>query len=259
MVDHVIYQDEYPERLSLLGDELPDQFKVRRRLCSRRNPHHGTCEICEYEICMRCGLPYHERSDCRHELDIAMKEYFDEDAVAAKVTNCPRCGLIVEKEEGGCNHMICAKCKYEFCWICGMRYTDTHFDANNVFGCQGLQETRPVSRCRLIWRTIFHLLFVPLVLLFYPVYVMTSAYYNPFNMPMRWRWLCACRRCSEDASCGATLLFHCLFYPIVFAVGLALGVVNMAVMTVPALIWKIFVLCKMTCCWRCKCCLNRHK
>ena len=63
-----------------------------------------------------------------------MKEYF-KGLDKGSVTNCPKCGLIIEKEEGGCNHMICSKCNYQFCWICGSKYNVDHFDASNVFGC----------------------------------------------------------------------------------------------------------------------------
>jgi len=30
---------------------------------------------------------------------------------------CPNCGVMVQKN-GGCPHMMCSKCKYEFCWSC---------------------------------------------------------------------------------------------------------------------------------------------
>ena len=30
---------------------------------------------------------------------------------------CPSCGVMVQKS-GGCKHMVCAKCKFEFCWTC---------------------------------------------------------------------------------------------------------------------------------------------
>ena len=34
---------------------------------------------------------------------------------------CPNCGVMVQKN-GGCRHMVCMKCKYEFCWSCMGQY-----------------------------------------------------------------------------------------------------------------------------------------
>jgi hypothetical protein len=30
---------------------------------------------------------------------------------------CPRCGVMISKN-GGCEHMMCGRCKHEFCWFC---------------------------------------------------------------------------------------------------------------------------------------------
>lgn len=37
--------------------------------------------------------------------------------IEANTQSCPKCMSQIEKN-GGCNHMTCRKCKYEFCWIC---------------------------------------------------------------------------------------------------------------------------------------------
>ena len=33
------------------------------------------------------------------------------------IKQCPDCGIYIEKD-GGCNHMNCDLCGYEFCWAC---------------------------------------------------------------------------------------------------------------------------------------------
>ena len=40
---------------------------------------------------------------------------------------CPNCHAPIEKNKG-CNHMTCIYCKHEFCWICGAKYFDGHFN-----------------------------------------------------------------------------------------------------------------------------------
>ncbi len=36
-----------------------------------------------------------------------------------EVKVCPRCSvLIVKMDDGSCNHMTCAVCGSEFCWLC---------------------------------------------------------------------------------------------------------------------------------------------
>lgn len=37
--------------------------------------------------------------------------------ISANTKPCPECYASIEKS-GGCNHMRCFKCKYEFCWMC---------------------------------------------------------------------------------------------------------------------------------------------
>lgn len=44
---------------------------------------------------------------------------------------CPKCKQLIEKN-GGCNHMTCQNCKYEFCWYCGHEWS-THY--GDPYGC----------------------------------------------------------------------------------------------------------------------------
>lgn len=35
---------------------------------------------------------------------------------------CPNCNEPIEKN-GGCNHMTCKSCSYDFCWICSEKWS----------------------------------------------------------------------------------------------------------------------------------------
>ena len=52
-----------------------------------------------------------------------------------QVKPCPRCKSAVEKS-GGCNHMTCANCKFEWCWLCSRESLVGHFQQGE---CRGLQ------------------------------------------------------------------------------------------------------------------------
>lgn len=154
--------------------------------------------------------------------------------------------------------MICAKCEYQFCWICGAQYKVDHFDRSNVFGCQGLQTSDPTSACRMTFMILIQLFLIPLTLLFHPVHVCMQAFCNPFNMPKKYRFLCFCVPAGRR-NCPIGFLLLIIFLPIVLAIGLIAGVVNMVIFTIPAVLCKVYKLLKMVTCWRSFCCLNRHK
>ena len=86
--------------------------------------------------CEKCGgkwvdpqlLPFHHKliynlknlMDQRNEwLSGLYEEFFTKE--------CPKCGIAIFKN-GGCKHMTCKKCNYEFCWICTQFYGSHSFD-----------------------------------------------------------------------------------------------------------------------------------
>ncbi|CAK5077191.1 unnamed protein product [Meloidogyne enterolobii] len=41
---------------------------------------------------------------------------------------CPRCGALITKmNDGSCNHMQCALCNAEFCWLCLKQINELHY------------------------------------------------------------------------------------------------------------------------------------
>ncbi|KAM4064602.1 IBR domain, a half RING-finger domain-containing protein [Hirsutella rhossiliensis] len=75
---------------------------------------------CGYRFCFGCPNPDHQPAPC----DLVkkwLKKCADDSETAnwisANTKECPKCSSTIEKN-GGCNHMTCRKCKYEFCWMC---------------------------------------------------------------------------------------------------------------------------------------------
>lgn len=52
--------------------------------------------------------------------DVEVKEWILKNTKA-----CPKCQVNIQKN-GGCMHMTCGKCRYEFCWICMGLWSHRH-------------------------------------------------------------------------------------------------------------------------------------
>jgi len=86
------------------------------------------CE-CGCQTCWFCSEEAHPPLTCRQKSK--WLELTSSDAIANKWLSqntkvCPKCRIRIEKN-GGCNHMTCQRCHYEFCWICGgdwLQHTD---------------------------------------------------------------------------------------------------------------------------------------
>lgn len=78
-----------------------------------------TCKS-NHSFCFGCGFEMHAPADCNVAnawVKKAKKESENLNWVLAHTKECPKCSVNIEKN-GGCNHMVCSSCKYEFCWIC---------------------------------------------------------------------------------------------------------------------------------------------
>lgn len=92
------------------------------------------CPKCNTMMCFNCLSKWHEGATCDSALELEYKKYTQN----VQVKYCPKCKSKIEKN-GGCNHMTCIRCKFEFCWICGCKYEgSSHFAWYNLCGCPGM-------------------------------------------------------------------------------------------------------------------------
>lgn len=73
---------------------------------------HEFCFECQYENHLPCPCWLVAKWITKCEDDSETAHWIEVNTNA-----CPQCKLLIEKN-GGCNHMTCRKCSYEFCWIC---------------------------------------------------------------------------------------------------------------------------------------------
>lgn len=80
------------------------------------------CSLCEKDTCVYHRIKWHEAMTCDEydhlypPIDHMSKQWID---INSK--SCPRCHCKIEKN-GGCFHMICKKCRHQFCWNCLANY-----------------------------------------------------------------------------------------------------------------------------------------
>lgn len=92
-------------------------------------------EGCGTFFCYHCKQQWHPNQTC----DAARAErspknrsasisYSHESSSQNEIKPCPRCGaFIVKMNDGSCNHMTCAVCAAEFCWLCMKEISDLHY------------------------------------------------------------------------------------------------------------------------------------
>ncbi|KFM80044.1 hypothetical protein X975_14917, partial [Stegodyphus mimosarum] len=78
------------------------------------------CKNCKTSFCFKCGTDYHAPTDCETIKKWLTKCADDSETanyISAHTKDCPKCNICIEKN-GGCNHMQCYGCKFDFCWMC---------------------------------------------------------------------------------------------------------------------------------------------
>lgn len=98
--------------------------------------HYSPFVLCtsDHRFCFNCGFEVHAPGDCKITnawVRKAKKESENLNWVLSHTKECPECSVNIEKS-GGCNHMVCSSCKYEFCWICEKAWAP---HGKNFFQC----------------------------------------------------------------------------------------------------------------------------
>ena len=202
--------------------------------------NRANCE-CGFSMCFKCGQAWHT-GKCDANVDSEFKEWA---ANNGNVGNCPKCKARIEKNDG-CNHMTCGSCKYEYCWICGAKYSGGHYSEMNIFGCPGQHFSNRTKLTNfLINLAIF--IFLPLIFVLGPPIALAGACISE-----SFRDYGCC-------SCGDICLLKCLagliFVPIVFAIGFIGSAFLVAIFLVPVMLFQFFRLFKLAF-NRCACCLK---
>lgn len=90
---------------------------------------------CDVQFCYHCKAEWHPDQTC----DAARASRQSPTRVPSgsirkssqhkdEIKPCPRCQvLIVKMDDGSCNHMVCAICGSEFCWLCMKEISDLHY------------------------------------------------------------------------------------------------------------------------------------
>ncbi|OMJ23772.1 E3 ubiquitin-protein ligase dbl4 [Smittium culicis] len=78
-----------------------------------------TCD-CGESFCFHCKGSNHKPAVCLISKLWIQKCNDDSETfnwLASNTKDCPKCAYPIEKN-GGCNHITCRNCSYEFCWVC---------------------------------------------------------------------------------------------------------------------------------------------
>jgi len=81
-----------------------------------------SCRECGSAWCKDCGQASHNGLTCKEAILKCEEDVCQcADWMAANTKACPQCKTRIEKN-GGCSHVRCRHCTYEFCWICLGKY-----------------------------------------------------------------------------------------------------------------------------------------
>ncbi|CAF1250354.1 unnamed protein product [Adineta steineri] len=109
----------------------------------RRAPTKVQCVECNLIWCFQCHSPWHDGIQCKEfrRGDRMLKKWAREVHYGQhNAQQCPSCKVYIQRTKG-CDHIVCVRCKTEFCYKCGDRFRDIkfigdHYSELSVLGCK---------------------------------------------------------------------------------------------------------------------------
>uniref|UniRef100_A0A915AWJ9 RBR-type E3 ubiquitin transferase n=1 Tax=Parascaris univalens TaxID=6257 RepID=A0A915AWJ9_PARUN len=117
---------------------------------------------CGTLFCYHCKGQWHASQTCdearkergglfRSPLPQIASSSVDNSLKRGDIKACPRCRTyIVKMNDGSCNHMVCAMCSTEFCWLCLKEINDLHYLSPT--GCTFWGKKPWTRKKKLLWQ-----------------------------------------------------------------------------------------------------------
>lgn len=110
-----------------------------------------TCPQCSLVFCFKHANAHPGQSCWQFEMMHRLTQLKAAVLMATVSRRCPSCSMKIIKD-GGCNHMTCAFCGADFCWLCGRHLTgesavQRHYASWNLCGCPGMQMRESLGQC----------------------------------------------------------------------------------------------------------------
>jgi ariadne-1 len=102
-----------------------------------------TCGGCQNTFCKDCGGDWHLPASChdaRKWDKLSTDDGMTSTWIVTNTKECAKCFAVIEKN-GGCSHMTCKKCRYEFCWLCNRAWSN-HSQCNRLVEQENTSEAR---------------------------------------------------------------------------------------------------------------------
>ena len=164
LIDNLLPEDQYEKFIKLQKIfELKESEKMFQWCPTGKcegyaiatwNNFNITCNVCSLKFCYNCLKPWHnKRCGARRGISYMVWAFFN------NVKKCPKCKSQTQKN-GGCFHMTCQTCKFEYCWTCGAEYISDHNKKFCYFGKSVFELNWWVILVLLVFPAAFPFIFV---------------------------------------------------------------------------------------------------